>query len=68
VGVVHLWSPPAITAGGAIIVINTRWKTDDLSGRLLKQQGYLKSDQWEVLEFPAILPSGKPLWPDYWKP
>jgi predicted phage terminase large subunit-like protein len=52
--------------GGAIIVINTRWKTDDLSGRLLKQQGYLKSDQWEVLEFPAILPSGNPLWPEYW--
>ena len=52
--------------GGAIIVINTRWKTDDLSGRLLKQQGYLKSDQWEVLEFPAILPSGRPLWPEYW--
>jgi predicted phage terminase large subunit-like protein len=51
---------------GAIIVINTRWKTDDLSGRLLKQQGYLKSDQWEVLEFPAILPSGNPLWPEYW--
>ena len=53
--------------GGAIIVINTRWKTDDLSGRLLKQQGYLKSDQWEVLEFPAILPSGRPLWPEYWE-
>ena len=52
--------------GGSIIVINTRWKTDDLSGRLLKQQGYLKSDQWEVLEFPAILPSGNPLWPEYW--
>jgi len=52
--------------GGSIIVINTRWKTDDLSGRLLKQQGYLKSDQWEVLEFPAILPSGRPLWPEYW--
>jgi predicted phage terminase large subunit-like protein len=51
---------------GAIIVINTRWKTDDLSGRLLRQQGQLKSDQWEVLEFPAILPSGKPLWPGYW--
>lgn len=52
--------------GGAIIIINTRWKTDDLTGRLLKQQGYLKSDQWEVLEFPAILPSGNPLWPGYW--
>lgn len=51
---------------GSIIVINTRWKTDDLSGRLLRQQGQLKSDQWEVLEFPAILPSGKPLWPEYW--
>ena len=51
---------------GSIIVINTRWKTDDLSGRLLKQQGQLKSDQWEVIEFPAILPSGKPLWPGYW--
>jgi predicted phage terminase large subunit-like protein len=52
---------------GAIIVINTRWKTDDLSGRLLRQQGQLKSDQWEILEFPAILPSGKPLWPEYWQ-
>jgi predicted phage terminase large subunit-like protein len=52
---------------GTIIVINTRWKTDDLTGRLLKQQGSLKADKWEVLEFPAILPSNKPLWPEYWK-
>ena len=51
---------------GAIIIINTRWKTDDLSGRLLRQMGQLKSDQWEILEFPAILPSGNPLWPGYW--
>jgi predicted phage terminase large subunit-like protein len=51
---------------GTIIIINTRWKTDDLSGRLLRQQGHLKSDQWEILEFPAILPSGNPLWPEYW--
>jgi predicted phage terminase large subunit-like protein len=51
---------------GTIIIINTRWKTDDLSGRLLRQQGQLKSDQWEILEFPAILPSGTPLWPEYW--
>jgi predicted phage terminase large subunit-like protein len=52
---------------GTIIVINTRWKTDDLSGRLLKLQGSIKSDKWEILEFPAILPSGGPLWPEYWK-
>ena len=51
---------------GSIIVINTRWKTDDLSGRLLKLQGQLKADQWEILEFPAILPSGRQLWPEYW--
>jgi predicted phage terminase large subunit-like protein len=29
-------------------------------------QSNLKADQWEVLEFPAILPSGNPLWPGYW--
>ena len=23
--------------------------------------------EWEVIEFPAILPSGKPIWPEYWK-
>jgi predicted phage terminase large subunit-like protein len=51
---------------GSIIVINTRWRTDDLTGRLLRAQGQPRSDNWEVLEFPAILPSGKPLWPQYW--
>jgi predicted phage terminase large subunit-like protein len=25
------------------------------------------ADQWEVVEFPAILPSGSPLWPEFWK-
>lgn len=53
--------------GGAIILINTRWKTDDVAGRLIKNQAQLKADQWEVLEFPAILPNNKPLWPEYWK-
>ncbi len=24
------------------------------------------ADQWEVVEFPAILPSDKPLWPEFW--
>jgi hypothetical protein len=23
-------------------------------------------DQWEVIQFPAIMPTGKPLWPEYW--
>ena len=51
---------------GSIVVINTRWKTDDLSGRLLKMHGQVRSDQWELLEFPAILPSGGSLWPGFW--
>ena len=38
----------------------------DLTGMLLKNQKELKSDQWEIIEFPAILPSKKPVWPQYW--
>jgi predicted phage terminase large subunit-like protein len=39
----------------------------DLTGMLLKAQKELKSDQWEIIEFPAIMPSNKPVWPEYWK-
>ena len=53
--------------GGSIIVIMTRWNEKDLTGRLLGAQKEIKADQWEVVEFPAILPSGKPVWPEYWK-
>ena len=53
--------------GGAIVVVMTRWNMKDLTGMLLKSQKELKSDQWEIVEFPAIMPSGKPVWPEYWK-
>ena len=53
--------------GGAIVVVMTRWNMKDLTGMLLKSQKELKSDKWEVIEFPAILPSGKPVWPEYWE-
>jgi len=54
--------------GGSIIIVMTRWGKKDLTGRLLAQQGSdIMSDQWEVVEFPAILPSGKPLWPEFWE-
>jgi predicted phage terminase large subunit-like protein len=53
--------------GGTIILVMTRWGKKDLTGRLLAQQGSdVMSDQWEVVEFPAILPSDKPLWPEFW--
>jgi len=53
--------------GGAIVVVMTRWNMKDLTGMLLKSQKELKSDKWEIIEFPAILPSNKPVWPEYWK-
>jgi len=52
--------------GGAIVLVMTRWNMKDLTGALLKSQKELKSDKWEIIEFPAILPSGKPVWPGYW--
>jgi len=52
--------------GGAIVLVMTRWNMKDLTGMLLKSQKELKSDHWELIEFPAILPSGKAVWPEYW--
>jgi predicted phage terminase large subunit-like protein len=53
--------------GGAIILVMTRWGKKDLTGRLLAAQSSdSMSDQWEVVEFPAIMPSGDPLWPEFW--
>ena len=53
--------------GGTIVVVMTRWSEIDLTARLLNAQSDPKADQWEVIEFPAILPNDKPLWPEYWK-
>ncbi len=50
--------------GGAVVVINTRWHDDDLSGRLLHEQEN-GGDKWEVLSLPAI--SGEAaLWPEWY--
>jgi len=56
--------------GGKIVLVMTRWSKKDLTGILLQNQKEVKSDQWEVVEFPAILDHGpKPeaVWPEYWK-
>jgi predicted phage terminase large subunit-like protein len=53
--------------GGAIVIVMTRWGTKDMTARLIKAQSSHNADKWEVIEFPAILPSGKPLWPEFWK-
>jgi hypothetical protein len=53
--------------GGSIVVVMTRWAEDDLTGRLIKAQKEPKADNWEIISFPAILDSGKPVWPEYWE-
>lgn len=53
--------------GGSIILVMTRWGRKDLTGRLLvNQSADIMADKWEVIEFPAIMPSGDPLWPEFW--
>jgi predicted phage terminase large subunit-like protein len=52
--------------GGSIVVVMTRWAQRDLTGQVLKSAAQRSGEEWEVIEFPAILPSGKPLWPQFW--
>jgi predicted phage terminase large subunit-like protein len=52
--------------GGAIVVVMTRWAQRDLTGQVLKSAAQRSGEEWEVIEFPAILPSGNPLWPQFW--
>jgi predicted phage terminase large subunit-like protein len=52
--------------GGAIVIVMTRWSQRDLTAQVLKAAAAREGDQWEVIEFPAILPSGEPLWPEFW--
>jgi predicted phage terminase large subunit-like protein len=60
---------------GKVAIIQTRWHMDDLTGRVVKDMAQNeRSDQFEVIEFPAILevedkktkkPVEKPLWPEF---
>jgi len=61
--------------GGRVAIIQTRWHLDDLTGRVTRDMAQNeRADQYEVVEFPAILDiknkrSGKiqqkPLWPEF---
>ena len=54
--------------GGAIVLVQTRWSEKDMTGNLIRQMTKDSiADQWEVVELPAILPSGEPTWPEFWK-
>ena len=60
--------------GGRVAIIQTRWHMDDLTGRVTRDMvNNDRSDQYEVIEFPAILDTTnkagkniqKPLWPEF---
>jgi predicted phage terminase large subunit-like protein len=57
--------------GGKIVLVMTRWSQKDLTGMLIANQKEMKSDQWHVVQFPAIMDHGtkeaQPVWPEYWK-
>ena len=52
--------------GGSIVIVMTRWAQRDLTGQVIKASAQRGGEEWEVIEFPAILPSGNPLWPQFW--
>jgi predicted phage terminase large subunit-like protein len=55
--------------GGRICVVQSRWATNDFTGQLLDAERKADSpnvDHWEVIELPAILPSGNSIWPEFW--
>jgi predicted phage terminase large subunit-like protein len=52
--------------GGSIVIVMTRWAARDLTGQVVKSAAQRSGEEWEVIEFPAILPSGNPLWPQFW--
>jgi len=59
--------------GGRVAIIQTRWHMDDLTGRVVRDMTQNdRADQFEVIEFPAILEVeregqvvDKPLWPEF---
>ena len=53
--------------GGAIIIVMTRWHKRDLTGKIIKSSTQREGvDDWELIEFPALMPSGNSLWPEFW--
>lgn len=56
-----------VQPGAAIVIVMTRWSKRDLTGRVLKEAAIRElGEDWEVIELPAVLPSGKSIWPEFW--
>lgn len=51
-----------LSPNGSIIILQTRWHQEDLSGYLLNNE----PDKWEVINIPAINELGESYWPERW--
>jgi len=52
---------------GRIVMISTRWgKKDPIGKALAWAEANPASTPWHEVRFPAIMPSGKSLWPEQW--
>lgn len=52
---------------GAIVIVMTRWDQRDLTAKIVNQAAKAGSlDEWRIIEFPMEMPSGEPVWPEYW--
>jgi predicted phage terminase large subunit-like protein len=49
-----------------VVSHNTRWSKRDLTGQVIEAAAQRGNENWRVVELPAVLPSGKPLWPEFW--
>ena len=52
--------------GGSIVLVMTRWAKRDLTGKICQSIVDRDGDVWDIISLPAILPTGKPLWPEFW--
>lgn len=64
---------PRLTPDGAIVIVMTRWRDNDLCGRILEEQKMLGRDDWEIITLPAeaeedeeYRQKGDPLWGDHY--
>lgn len=62
-----------LTPTGAVVIVMTRWRDNDLVGRILEEQKQLGLNDWEIITLPAIAEedeefrkAGEPLWANHY--
>lgn len=62
-----------LTPDGAIVIVATRWRDNDLVGRILEEESMTSGEGWEIISLPAIAEEddqyrkeGEALWADHY--